>query len=276
MSSRCPDVARRLLLALAALLLGAMPALAEAPTDLRVCADPNNLPFSNARGEGFENRIAEVLGHELGTTLRYTWWAQRRGFLRNTLAARACDVVLGLPQGSERVALTRPYYRSTYVFAWRRAEGPAVRSLEDPALRTVRVGVQLVGADATNTPPAHALARRGIIANVRGYTVYGDYADATPAAGVLTALAHREIDVALAWGPLAGWLAPRLGADLELAPVTPALDPSGLPFTFAIAAAVRPDDGALRDRLDAALGARRAEINAILDAYHVPRVEAAP
>ncbi len=276
MSSRSPDTRRRLLLALAVLLLGALPALAGAPAELRVCADPNNLPFSDERGEGFENRIAEVLARQVGATVRYTWWAQRRGFLRNTLAARACDVVLGLPQGSERVALTRPYYRSTYVFAWRRTDGPVVRSLDDPALRAARVGVPLVGADAATTPPAHALARRGIVANVRGYTVYGDYAQPTPAAGLLTALAHREIDVALAWGPLAGWLAPRLAVAVDLAPVTPAVDASGVPFTFAIAAAVRPDDLPLRDRLDAALVARRVEIDAILDAYGVPRVEDAP
>jgi mxaJ protein len=275
MSSRSRDLCRRLIVVLAAVVLGVLPAFAKTP-ELRVCADPNNLPFSNERGEGFENRIAQVLARELGATVRYTWWPQRRGFLRNTLAARACDVVLGLPQGYERVALTRPYYRSTYVFAWRRAEGPVVHSLDDPVLRSARVGVQLIGADASNTPPAHALARRGIIHNVRGYTVYGDYTDAAPAAGVLTALAEREIDVAVAWGPLAGWLAARMPVALELAPVTPAVDPPGLPFVFAMAAGVRGDDSALRERLDAALAARRAEIDAILDAYHVPRVETAP
>ena len=274
MSSRCPDIRRGLVVAVILLLLGA--GAATATGELRVCADPNNLPFSNARGEGFENRIAEVLAGELGARVRYTWWAQRRGFLRNTLTARACDVVLGLPQGLERVALTRPYYRSIYVFAWRRADGPAVHSLDDPALRAVRVGVQLIGAEASNTPPAHALARRGIVDNVRGYTVYGDYAHPLPAAGVLTALARREVDVAIAWGPLAGWLASRLDVPLELAPVAPAVDRSGLPFVFAIAAGVRPDDGELRARLDRALQARRADIDAILDAYHVPRVESAP
>jgi mxaJ protein len=241
-----------------------------------VCADPNNLPFSNARGEGFENRIAEVLGRELGVTVRYTWWAQRRGFVRSTLGAGACDVVLGVPAGWGPVLATRPYYRSTYVFAWRRADGPAVRSLDDPRLRAARVGVQLVGADGTNTPPALALARRGIVDNVRGYTVYGDYADAIPAGRILDALAAGDIDVAVAWGPLAGWLAGRAPVAIDVAPVTPARDAPGLPFVFAIAAGVRRDDVALRDRLDAALAARRAEIDAILDAYRVPRVEAAP
>jgi mxaJ protein len=149
-----------------------------------------------------------------------------------------------------------------------------VRSLDDPALRRARIGVQLVGADASNTPPGHALARRGLVGNVRGYTVYGDYASPVPAAGVLTALAGREIDVAIAWGPLAGWLAPRLDVAVDLAPVTPVTP--GLPFVFAIAMGVRADDTALRDRLDAALLARRAQIDAVLDAYHVPRVGAAP
>jgi mxaJ protein len=269
MSSRCPDFRRRVLVALATLLLGALPARAAAP-ELRVCADPNNLPFSNARGEGFENRIAEVLARQLGAAVHYTWRAQRRGFVRHTLAAGACDVIIGLPGGYERVALTRPYYRSTYVFAWRRAHGPPVRSLDDPALRSARIGVQLVGGDAGGTPPAHALARRGLVRNVRGYPVYGDDREPIPSAALLEALARREIDVAIAWGPLAGWLASRLDVAIDVAPVTPPAP--GLPFAFDIAAGVRTDDTALRDRLDAALVARRADIDAILDAYHVPRV----
>jgi mxaJ protein len=244
---------------------------AAGPGELRVCADPNNLPFSNERQEGFENRVAEVLARELGLTLRYTWWAQRRGFVRQTLAAGACDVLLGVPEGFERARLTGPYYASTYVFAWRRADGPAVRSLDDPALRRVRVGVQLIGNDGINTPPAHALARRSIVDNVRGYTVYGEDATPDPPARILRALAEGEIDVALVWGPLAGYFAPRLAVPIDLAPVTPALDPPGLRFVFAIAAGVRKDDIALRDRLDEALRAHRAEIDAILDAYGVPR-----
>ena len=255
MSSPSPE-ARLLVLALIALLL-AGPAAAT-PGELRVCADPDNLPFSNARGEGFENRVAEVLARELGLALRYTWWAQRRGFVRQTLGTGTCDVLLGVPEGFERARLTRPYYASTYVFAWRRGDGPAVRSLDDPALRRVRVGVQLI-------------ARRGIVDNVRGYTVYGSSTTAEPPGRILTALAAGEIDVALVWGPLAGYFAPRQAVAIELAPVTPALDPPGLRFVFAIAAGVRKDDTALGERLDAALAARRAEIDAILDAYGVPR-----
>ena len=270
MSSACPD--RRLVALGLLVLLVATPALAG-PAELRVCADPNNLPYSNERGEGFENRLADMLARELGARVRYTWWAPRRGFIRNTLAARACDVVLGLPEGFERARLTRPYYASTYVFAWRRADGPAVRSLDDPALRRVRVGVHLIGTHYDSTPPAHALARRGIVDNVRGYPIHGDSAAPDPAARILGALAAGEIDVAVTWGPLAGYFAPRQAIPIDLAPVTPALDPPGLRFVFAMAAGVRKDDVALAERLDAALAARRTDIEALLDAYGVPRVE---
>ncbi|HYH37022.1 MAG TPA: hypothetical protein VD860_02280 [Azospirillum sp.] len=182
MSSRCRPVR----LAAAALLALAAPALADEGatdhvTELRVCADPNNLPFSNDRGEGFENRIVALLAADLGIPVRTTWWAQRRGFVRNTLKAGLCDVIPGVPVGYELTAFTRPYYRSSYVFV-SRADAPPVTSFDDPRLRAVKVGVQMIGNDATNTPPAHALSRRGIVLNVSGYTVYGDYAEANPPA----------------------------------------------------------------------------------------------
>jgi mxaJ protein len=260
---------RRPLALLAVLLLGAAPT----PVPLRVCADPNNLPYSNARGEGFENRIAELLARELGTRVEYTWWAQRRGLVRNTLAAGACDVLVGVPVGWDPVLATRPYYRSTYVFAWRRDRALDVRSLDDPRLRTLKVGVQLIGDNGVNTPPAHALARRGIVDNVRGYLVYGDYERPSPGAQILRALEDGEIDVAVVWGPLAGYFADRLATPLAFAPVTPADDPPALRFTFAMAAGVRKGDTALRDRLQAALDRRADEVRVILDAYAVPRVE---
>ena len=163
---------------------------------LRVCADPNNLPFSNDRLEGFENRIAEVIAHELHRPLKYTWWAQRRGFLRNTLKAEICDLVPGLPSNLEGVRTTAPYYRTSYVFVTR-FDGPEVSSFNDPVLRQVKVGVHLIGDDGSNTPPAHALARRGIIDNVRGYMIYGDYNQPNPPARILDALAEGEIDIAI-------------------------------------------------------------------------------
>ena len=259
------------LLALALVMSAASPTAAAAP--LRVCADPNNLPFSNAAGEGFENRLAALLADELGTRVTYTWWAQRRGFARNTLGAGACDLIVGVPIGWDPVLATRPYYRSTYVFVWKRERGLDVRSLDDPRLRRLRVGVQLVGDNGVNTPPAHALAARGIVDNVRGYSVYGDYETPNPSAAILEAVVRGDVDVAIVWGPLAGYFANRLGAPLEWAPVMPMAEPPALRFTFAIAAGVRKTDAALRDRVQAALDRRAADVAAILDAYAVPRVE---
>jgi mxaJ protein len=139
-----------------------------AAAPLRVCSDPNNLPFSNDRGEGFENRIAEALAHDLGSTLAYTWWAQRRGFIRNTLNAGICDVVIGVPHDIDMAATTQSYYRSTYVFLTRRSRALGIRSFDDPALRRLRIGVQVIGDDGMNSPPAHSLGRRHIVDNLVG------------------------------------------------------------------------------------------------------------
>jgi mxaJ protein len=199
--------------ALAVLALMATPAAAR---ELRVCADPNNLPFSNERGEGFENRIAAVVADQLHAELHTTWWAQRRGFLRNTLGAGRCDVVAGTLTGLDMLRTTSPYYRSGYVFVTRAADGLDIASLDDPRLHTLRVGVQLIGDDGMNTPPAHALSKRGITGNVRGYTVYGDYAQASPAGRIVAAIAQGEVDVAIVWGPFAGYFAGRQGRELTL------------------------------------------------------------
>ncbi|HYE89589.1 MAG TPA: substrate-binding domain-containing protein [Terriglobales bacterium] len=259
--------------ALAVLVLAlAGPASAQAPGELRVCADPNNLPFSNAREEGFENRIAELLAAELGLTLRYTWWAQRRGFARNTVRERRCDVALGVPVGWDPVLTTRPYYRSTYVFVTR-ADGPRVRSLDDEVLRTARVGVHLIGDDYANVPPAHALARRGIVDNVVGFMIYGDYTEPNPPARLIEAVASGGVDVAIVWGPLAGYFAGRQPVPLVVTPIAPAEEPP-LRFTFGMAMGVRRDDTALRDALQGALERRRGDVDAILDRYGVPRVAA--
>ena len=241
--------------------------------ELRVCADPNNLPYSNERQEGYENRLAELVARELGARVQYTWWAQRRGFLRNTLNARACDIVMGLPTQVDMALPTRPYYRSSYVFVTRRDRGLNVASFDDEVLRRVRVGVQLVGDDGANSPPAHALSRRGIISNVVGYTVYGDYSKENPTARIIAAVASGEIDVAVAWGPLAGYFGVRQRVPLDVVPVSPQFDHPVLPFVFDISMAVRRGDTALRDRLDAIIVKRRAEIDAILRDYGVPRLD---
>ena len=238
---------------------------------LRVCADPNNLPFSNSRLEGFENKLADLVAAELHASVEYTWWAQRRGYVRNTIGAGSCDVLMGVPSRFERTLVTRPYYRSSYVFV-ARADGPRVRSLDDPVLRRVRVGVQLIGDDGKNSPAAHALAARHIVTNVVGYSVYGDYLQPNPPARIIDAVARRDISVAVVWGPLAGYFAAKQPIALTLTPLTPQVD-SALPFAFDISVGVARRAHALRDEIDAALARRAADIDRLLDAYHIPRVD---
>jgi mxaJ protein len=240
---------------------------------LRVCADPNNLPFSNERGEGFENQIAELLARDLNERVEYTWWAQRRGFFRNTLRAGVCDVVIGVPSAFEMALTTKPYYRSTYVFLSRKDRGLNVNSLDDPVLKTVRIGVQIIGDDFSNTPPAHALTRRNIVSNVRGYTVYGDYSQHDPPARIVEAVVKGDVDLAIVWGPLAGYFAKQSRVPMDVVPVSPQIDQPFLPFVFDIAMGVRRDDQDLKDQIEQVMDKRRAEIDRILEEYRVPRVD---
>jgi mxaJ protein len=239
---------------------------------LRVCADPNNLPFSNERLEGFENKIADLLAREMNARVEYTWWAQRRGFIRNTLKDCKCDLVLGVPSSFELALTTSPYYRSTYVFVYQRGRDIGVRSFDDPILRKVKVGVQMIGDDYANTPPAHALAKRRITDNVKGYTVYGDYSEDNPPARILDALVRGEIDVAIVWGPLAGYFARRASVPLELVPVSPEIDRPFLPFVYDISMGVRRGEDTFKDELEGIIERRRAEVETILDEYGVPRL----
>ena len=247
------------------------PSVPARPAVLRVCADPNNLPFSNARREGFENRIAALVARDLGSRLEYTWLPQRRGFIRNTLKAKRCDLVVGLPSAFELAATTAPYYRSSYVFVYRADRGLHITSFDDSTLRHVRIGVPLIGDDGANPPPAHALAARGITRNVRGYPVYGDYATDSPPARLIHAVASGEIDVAIAWGPLAGYFAPREGVPLRVVPVSPQIDLPYLPFVFDIAMGVRRGETVFQASLDSVIVRERPAIDRILAQYGVPR-----
>lgn len=238
---------------------------------LRVCADPNNLPYSNARHQGFEDKLAALVGRELHRPVTYYYWAQRRGFIRNTLNAGHCDVIMGTAAGLEMVATTKPYYRSAYTFV-SKASTPDIRSLDDPRLHELKVGVQLIGDDFNNTPPAAGLTRRGIVRNVRGYTVYGDYREPNPPSRIVTAVEKGEVDVALVWGPLAGYFAKQSSVPLRVVPISPRAD-GPLPYTFAIAMGVRKADKAFRDTLDQVIVRRRAEIERTLRDYGVPLVE---
>jgi mxaJ protein len=250
---------------------GAPEAPAHARRVLCIAADPNNLPFSNDRLEGFENRIAKVIAADLGADVQYVWRAQRRGFFRHAFKDDGCQVVLGVPAGFDMALTTAPYYRSTYVFVSRADRGVDVRSFDDPALRDLKVGVQVVGDEGAAAPPGLALARRGIVNNVVGYTVYGDYRRDNPPARIIDAVVDGEVDVAVVWGPLAGYFARSGKVPLRLTPVSPEADPPGVRFAFAISVGVRKGDTLLRDELNAVLARRRPEIERILDEYGVPR-----
>jgi mxaJ protein len=255
-------------LALALLLLAAP---AEART-LKVCADPNNLPFSNANEEGFENKIVRIVAQELHADVQYVWHAQRRGNVRETLNAGECDIIPGVASSLDMLATTRPYYRSTYVAVVRDGPLDNVSSFDDPRLAKLRIGVQLIGDDGSNTPPAHALTARGMVGNIRGYTIYGDYASPTPQSPIVDAVARGDVDVAFVWGPTAGFFARREPVKLSLSPV-PQSDGPALPMVFDISMGVRRSDIGLRRELDAALSKRAADIRAILTSYGVPLVD---
>lgn len=255
----------------AAVAAGAAPAAAgPRPRALRVCADPNNMPFSNRAGQGFENRIASLIARDLHEPVAYTWWAQRRGFIRNTLSAERCDVVIGIVAGDDQVRTTTPYYRSTYVFVTRRSSKLRFASMNDPRLRSVRIGIHVIGDDYNSLPPGVALAGRGIVRNVTGYSIYGNYARESPPSRLISAVEHGDIDVAIAWGPLAGYYAARSPVPLDVSPVTTAMAGQGIPFSYAIAMGVRPNDSAMRARLQHELDVRGNAISRILRDYHIP------
>jgi mxaJ protein len=233
------------------------------------------LPFSNQAHQGFENKIVELVARDLGQPIRYVWWAQRRGYVRRTLNAAKCEIWPGMATDVETATTTRPYYRSTYVFV-SRADTPLDHlTLDDPRLKTAAIGVQMIGNDSMNTPPAHAIAERGLTDNVRGYMVYADYARPHPTDAIIAAVENKEIDVAIVWGPLAGYYAFRSLSPLRVDAVTPATD-ARWPMTYDISMGVRRGDEALVGRVNAVLTREKAAIAAILKAYHVPPAPAAP
>lgn len=268
---RGAQVTRALLIAAAAMLLGSCNLIQ--PRHLTACADPNNLPFSNRAGEGFENKLAQMIASDLHARLDYVWWAQRRGYIRNTLNETKCDFWPGIGSNVEMVATTRPYYRSSYMFVSRASDNLRGLTLDDRRLKTLRIGVQMVGNDATNTPPAHALAKRGIINNVRGFMLYGDYRKPNPPARIVEAVERGDVDVALVWGPLAGYFAARSPVPLRLEPVTPWFADMQWPMQFDISVGVQKDNQKLLKQIDQILARRSGDIRKLLAAYHVPLAE---
>ena len=235
----------------------------------RVCADPNNMPSSNERQEGFENKIATLLAKDFGTTPTYIWWGQRRGFIRNTmnatLAEGRCDIVIGVPEGYDLVRTTTPYYRSTYVFVSSKKRAP-LTSLDDPALQKLKIGVHLLGDDYGNPPPVHELGKRHIVDNVVGFNTF--YSDDNPPSAIVDAVAKGTIDVAIVWGPVGAYYAARQKVPLVVTPIPSA--PGDLPFAFNIAMGVKKGNDALHARLEALLQQRRPEIEQILKDFNVP------
>lgn len=261
-------------LAVASALLGAgaRPASADEQKELRVCGDPNNLPFSNEKREGIENKIAEVIASDLGMTVAYTWWPHQRGLVKRVLNTGRCDVMLGIPKGYDPVLWTRPYYRTGYVMAYRADSGLKLRSLDDPALKTLKIGVQV------NTPPHDALGQRGIVGdNVIGYQLMFDsnfHAEDYPGKVVEDLIAGR-VDVALVWGPIAGYFVKKRGARLELVTIEDRPESTNR-FAFDISVGVRKGNQELKARLEESLARRRDEIEHILRDFGVPLLPMAP
>jgi len=258
---------------LAAALLCPNSALAQGKKLFRVCADPENLPFSNRQQAGFENKVAEVMAKALGETVSYVWWGQRRGFIKNTMNATLdsarCDVVIGVPQGYDLVRTTKPYYRSTYVFVYPKNKGLQIKSLDDPVLKKIKIGVHLLGNDYENPPPVHELSKRGIVGNVVGFQTF--YSAQNPPSRIIDAVAAGQVDVAIVWGPAAGYFVAHQRVPLAIVPI-----PSGktdLPFAFNVSMGVRPGDDALRLRLEKAIDEKHAEITKILEDYRVPLMD---
>jgi len=238
---------------------------------LRVCGDPENMPFSDRKAQGFENKIADVIAGALGDSVVYTWWPHRRGFVRNTLSAGECDVVMGVPAGYDPVLTTNSYYRSTYYIVTRADRHLGIESLDDPRLKTIKVGVGLIGDDYTNTPPAQALASHGVTQNVRGFSLF--YDEDTHPQDIVNAVANGAIDVALVWGPVAGYFAKQSSVPLSLKALPDSDSASGVLFAYNVAIGVRHSDRDLKATLDSLLTQKRDTIQGILRAYNVPTLE---
>jgi mxaJ protein len=237
---------------------------------LRVCADPNNLPFSNESGQGLENKLAQLIAHDLSSDLEYVWFSERKNFLKNSLNAHLCDAVLGVPVDVDNALLTRPYYRSTYVMVTRTDRGLQIDSLYEPRLKDLRIGLHMVGDDYV--PPGHLLAAEGLSSQLVGFSLYGAYGETNPPARLIEAVAKGDIDVAIAWGPFAGYFAKETPIGLSIKRVSPTRFQM-IPFTYSIGVAVRKGDGALQSAIQQVLDEECQRIRALVREYAFPLPE---
>jgi quinoprotein dehydrogenase-associated probable ABC transporter substrate-binding protein len=234
-------------------------------TELHVCADPNNLPFSNERGEGFENKIAEVIGDELKLPVKFVFFPQVIGFVRNTLQAHSCDLIIGTAAGDEIVQTTSPYYYSTYVAVYRRDKGLEFKGLDDPALKTMRIGI------VSGTPPSDLLIRHELMATAKPYALMVDTRYDSPTREMIDDIESGAVDVGLLWGPIAGYYARDAKEPLAMAPIP---NEAGAPrMDYHIAMGVRINEPEWRRRINTAIAKRHAELVAILRDFGVPLLD---
>lgn len=248
----------------------ALATTARADGTLRVCANPNNLPFSNAKGEGFENKLADLVARDLHERVAYTWTNEHEHFVRKTLNAGKCDVLMGVPAGFKEVDTTAPYFTSGYVFVYRKDRELHLSSMRDPQLRTLKIGAHLIGDD--NTPPMEALARQGISQNVMGYMIYRD----TQVKGhsrLIDDVAASKVDVAAMWGPLAGYYAKHSAVPLTVVPITDTRGFAPAMFRYAIAMGVRKGDERLKAQLNRIVVRDGRAIRNLLTRYGVPLMD---
>ena len=258
MSSRFPEFGLALALA-----LGGLRCAGEVP--LRFCADPDNLPFSNRAGLGFDNRIAGMVARDLHRTSVFVWARSRRGFLRERFNKDACDVLLGVPVGMRAVAVTAPYYGSSYVFVTPARQRLRIASFSDAGLKEGRIGLQIL--EENFSPPSVPLIRGGHAGQLVGFDSFGEREG-----DVVRAVAQGRVGVAVVWGPVAGYFARRGGVPLTLTPVSPARDVSGIPFTYRIGLGVHPRDTDLLRRLNESIARLQPRIDRVLRSYNVPLI----
>ena len=236
------------------------------PKVLRVCADPNNLPFSNEKGEGFENRIAELLAAKLDKTLAYVWYPQATGFVRNTLGAHRCDLIPGFPLGDELVQSTNPYYRTAYALVIKPGAGlDDLDTLTDPRLREKRIGI------VAGTPPATYLAVNGLMRNAKPYPLVVDTRVDSSAQAMMRDLASGEIDMGVLWGPMAGYYAKQANPPMRVKLLLK--DAGGPPLAFRIAMGVRPADQNWKRLLNRLIAENQGDINRLLLGFGVPLLD---
>lgn len=233
---------------------------------LRVCADPANMPFSNQKGEGFENKIADIVGDALGIGVEYTWFPQATGFIRRTLFAKACDVVIGYAQGDELVLNTNHYYRSTYAILYRKGSAlDGVDSLADPKLKGKRIGI------IAGTPPGDIMARLGLMPTAKPYPLTVDRRYESPAERMIEDIRSGGVDAGILWGPIAGYFSQKGGEPLVVKPLIK--ESIGPRMAYRITMGVRQGDDVWKRQLNQVIAQNQGKIDKVLLDYGVPLLD---